>query len=66
MEAIARCPKCNARGSWLQRIGWDNVNKVWEYGCVLCGYRPPMSRPRSQSPVDEASHGKSFLGESRV
>ena len=45
MELTNRCPKCNARGSWLQKIGWDNVNKVWEYGCVLCGWRPAV-RPR--------------------
>lgn len=55
MELTNRCPKCSARGSWLQKIGWDNVNKVWEYGCVLCGWRPAV-RPRlvSQAPEDPA------------
>jgi hypothetical protein len=46
---MTRCPKCNARGSWLQKIGWDNTNKVWEYGCVLCGWRPTQ-RPRPATP----------------
>ncbi len=64
MEAMARCPKCNARGSWLQRIGWDNVNKVWEYGCVLCGYHPPVRQPRQQPALDDALYAKAFLRDS--
>lgn len=40
MDARNRCPKCNAGGSWLQRVDWDRVYKRWEVGCVLCGWRP--------------------------
>ncbi len=40
MATVNRCPKCNARGSWLQRVDWDPYNKRWEVGCVMCGWRP--------------------------
>ncbi len=45
MATVNRCPKCNARGSWLQRVDWDPYSKRWEVGCVMCGWRPRRVAP---------------------